>query len=265
MAVSPRGLSDYLLSHGRPVVTLSEAAGILGVDVGQASAALVRLRRANQMFSPARGLYIAVPPEHRMWGAIPAMDFIDPMMRALGREYYVGLLSAAELHGAAHQRPQVFQVMADGRVDNRDFGRVRVRFYRLAGAGRRPVELRNTRTGQARVATAPVVALDLASRPRDGGGLSNVATVVVELARAGTIPASSLLAVAPLYPLAPLQRVGWLLDRFGERAVDTEPLARAVTARSPRSDTLLLPGGPRRGHRDQRWGLVENEDVEPDL
>jgi hypothetical protein len=31
-------------------------------------------------------------------------------MRRLDLAYYAGLLSAAQLHGAAHQRPQEFQV-----------------------------------------------------------------------------------------------------------------------------------------------------------
>src|ERR1035438_10180284 len=43
--------------------------------------------------------------------------------------YYVALLSAAVYHGASHQAPQVFQVMADGRVLDRAIERVRPRFY----------------------------------------------------------------------------------------------------------------------------------------
>ena len=42
-----------------------------------------------------------IPPEFRSWGAVPATHFIDPMMRFLGHDYYVGYLSAAEAHGAA--------------------------------------------------------------------------------------------------------------------------------------------------------------------
>lgn len=35
------------------------------------------------------------------------------MMAHLGRDYYLGWLSAAEMYGAAHQRPQVLQVAVD--------------------------------------------------------------------------------------------------------------------------------------------------------
>ena len=263
--VSPRALSDYLLAHGRPVVTLSEVADLLGVGPKHAASALVRLKKGNQMFSPARGLYVAVPPQYRTWGAVPALDFIDPMMHAIAAAYYVALLSAAQLHGAAHQRPQVFQVMTDHQITDRDFGRVKVRFYQNACTATTPVVLRNTGTGQARVATPAVTAFDLAARPDDGGGLSNVATVIAELAHDGLLTAADIVNLSDLYPSAVARRLGWLLDAT-ESGVDTDPLARITAARtSPTVMDMLQPGGSRRGHHNQRWRIIENTLVEPDL
>lgn len=77
-----------------------------------------------------------IPPEYRSWGVIPADWFIDDLMRHRGRRYYVALLSAAVYHGASHQAPQVFQVMADGRVLDRAIERVRPRFYASEHAAR---------------------------------------------------------------------------------------------------------------------------------
>lgn len=261
----PRQVSDFLLSHGRPVVTLAEVAELLDVSEKAASAALVRLRRSGQMFSPQRGLYVAVPPQYRTWGAVPALDFIDPMMRAGGFTYYVALLSAAELHGAAHQRPQVFQVMVDRMLEDRDYGRVRVRFYQSKRVAELPTELRNSSTGQVRVATPAVTALDLCSRPRAGGGLSNVATVVAELAEEGRLALDAVTDLADRYPAASLRRLGWLLD-FVDSGLDTDPLREVVEAGARgQSEDLLQPGGRRRGPRSQRWGILENAEVEPDL
>lgn len=187
------------------------------------------------------------------------------MMRAGAVSYYVALLSAAELHGAAHQRPQAFQVMVDRRVRNRDFGRVRVRFYRSSKVTDLPVELRNSRTGQVRVAVPAVVAFDLASRPNDGGGLSNVATVLSELAEDGTLDPDKLVMTSAHYPAAVARRLGWLLD-FVDSGVDTEPLIeRLQPSEWLNAEDLLQPGGPRRGHRSRRWGIVENVEVELDL
>ena len=57
---------------------------------------------------PRRGFYLIVDPGHRELGALPATAWIDDLMRFHGVPYYVGLLTAAALHGAAHQQPMAF-------------------------------------------------------------------------------------------------------------------------------------------------------------
>lgn len=247
-------------------MSLQEAADLTGLSLASAAAALARLRRAGQMVSPHRGLYVAVPPQYRTWRVVPAVDLIDAMMTAIGRDYYVALLSAAELHGASHQRPAVFQVMVDRPVADRDLERVRLRFFTHTRLTEVPTELRNSATGQVRLSTPVATCLDLASRPNDAGGLSNVATVVGELVEESGLRASDLLATARMYPLASLRRLGWLLE-LTDTDLDIDALAAAVSDRDAghRPGALLDPAGPRRGHGNTRWGVVENTAVEPDL
>ena len=75
------------------------------------------------------------------------------MMAHLGRRYYVGLLSAAELLGAAHQRPQVFQVVVDKYLPDRAFGRVRMQFVINKHASQLATTAVNSPTGTMRVST----------------------------------------------------------------------------------------------------------------
>lgn len=263
--VLPRHLSDYLLSHGQPVIDLAAAGSLMGLGPNAAADALVRLRRSGQMFSPSAGLYIAIPPEYRSWGAIPALDFVDPMMVANKRQYYVALLSAAELHGASHQRPQAFQVMVDRPLNNRSFGRVRLRFYSRQGLPDVPVVSVTTNIGQASVSSPAATALDLVCRPGDAGGLSNVATVVAELAEAGNLAAEAIVNATAVFPKSALRRLGWMLDLI-DAPIDRAVLANQLADNgSPPARVLLDPHGPRRGPTDRRWGVVVNADVEPDL
>jgi predicted transcriptional regulator of viral defense system len=195
------------------------------------------------------------------------VDFIEPLMRALGRGYYVSLLSAAEVYGASHQRPQVFQVMVDRQTEARDFGRVRVRFYLTSRAGTVPTTLRNSATGQYRLATPATACLDLATRPNDAGGLDNVATVLSELVPQTGLHARDLADAAAAYPVTTLRRLGWLLELV-ESEVDMEALHQTLTVRVPeasRSTTLLDPAGRRHGKVHPIWKVVENCRVEPDL
>ena len=266
----PRQLRDHLLAHGCHAVEVADVARLLGVPEREASSAMTRLRRAGQFFAPTAGLYIAIPPEYASWGVVPAVDFIAPLMAKLHRQYYVALLSAADLHGASHQRPQVFQVMVDKQVSVRDFGRVRLRFCTRTKLETVPAILRNSATGQFRVATPEVTALDLAARPRDAGGLNNVATVLGELALDERLSPATLAETSQLFPRSVVRRLGWLLERVADE-VDTAELTASleqVLARSGRAERavdLLDTAGPRRGNASARWQLVENTEVEPDL
>ena len=61
-------------------------------------------------------------------GAPPPSWYIDDLMRNEGRPYYVGLLSAAELHGASHQAVMEFQVVTDKQMPELHVGRSRIAF-----------------------------------------------------------------------------------------------------------------------------------------
>lgn len=264
-------LRDHVVGRGIGALTLDDVVELTGLSRGAAKEAMRRARAAGHFFLPAPGLYIPIPSEYSTWGVVPAMDFIDQLMGFMGRRYYVALLSAAELHGAAHQRPQVFQVMVDARVADREIERVRLQFSVSADLDAVPVTLKNSRTSQVRVSTPEATVLDLAARPRQSGGLSNVATVLGELVEDSKLDPSKLSKAAALYPLAVVRRVGWLLDRVNDYAdtydltVLLHDLVQARSVEGRRAVDLLAVGGPRRGRTNAHWGLVENADVEPDL
>lgn len=270
-AIPIQELRDHVVGRGVSSLTLDDVVDLTGLSRGAAAEAMRRARTAGQFFLPAPGLYIPIPSEYSTWGVVPAMDFIDQFMRHLGRAYYVGLLSAAELHGAAHQRPQVFQVMVDQRVADRDLERVRLRFHTRKDLAAVSVSLMNSQTAQVRVSTPEATVLDLVSHPQVSGGLSNVATILGELAEDQRLQPDKLMEATAIFPLAVVRRTGWLLDRLADYT-DTADLAEAlhklVSAHSStgqRVVDLIEPGGPRRGRANRRWGLIENADVEPDL
>jgi predicted transcriptional regulator of viral defense system len=253
-------LPDALISQGRYWVTSAEAAELADVPAAHVYPGLQRLRRRGAMFSPARGFYVVVPPEYRSWGVLPGELFIDGMMRALGRQYYVSLLTAAAMHGAAHQAPQVFQVMVDRHVANRDIGRVRLRFYASEHLEQMAIEERQVDTGRIRLATRETTLVDLAVHPEDAGGLNNLATVIVEI---GALDVMQLAQLAGVRSRSVARRLGWLLEQFRDD-LDLEPL-REVALAGGNYPTRLVRSLPARGLTDARWNLQVNSAVEPDL
>ena len=255
-----RNLPDVLIGEGRYTATTTEIAALTGASSDAVRHGLSRLRSQGRVFTPARSFHVMVPPEYRSWGVTPAPWFIDAMMRHLGRDYYVGLLSAAAHHGASHQAVQVFQLLTDRHVENRDFERVRLRFYRSALISRTPVETVNTPTGTMVVSAPEGTVVDLVERPGESGGLGNVATVVSEL---GGLNGATLAKLSSLRTRAFARRLGWMLAQFRDD-VDLGPL-RHVAMPDRGKPCLLAAGGSARGAIDRNWGIRVNAAVEADI
>lgn len=81
----------------------------------------------------------------------PGSEFIPALMKRLNLPYYAGLLSAAQYHGAAHHRPQEFQVFLAKSRRPIHCGAVRVSFMVRKRLKEVPVQSFNTPRGTVRV------------------------------------------------------------------------------------------------------------------
>ena len=126
--MSAVSIIDDMAARGRHHFTTQEAASLLGSSVPAARAALRRLREKGRVAAPYRGFHVIVPPEYRRLGCLPADQLVPQLMGHLGLVYYAALLTAGRYHGAAHQQPQVFQVMVGKNRPAITCGEVRVAF-----------------------------------------------------------------------------------------------------------------------------------------
>jgi len=254
--------ADWALSHGLGAMTTSQVASLLGVPCDQVRRRLAAPVRRGEWVAPARGLWVPVRSEHRAAGGPPGVELVDDLAAHLGFGYYVGWLSAAARHGAAHHAPQVFQVATSTTVPDRDVGRVRMRFYRRSRVGLVPTTAVRTYGGDVSHSTPAVTALDVATDLTLAGGLDNVANVVIDLvAEAGLDPAD-VADAARWFPAASARRVGWLIETFvGPAGLDPLRAAARLDGVPP---SLLHPAYPRRGPTDPRWALCLNTKADPD-
>jgi len=257
---SLRSFVDGLQAKGRYTFTREEALGALAVSDAALKLAALRLSAKHRLAMPRRGFFVIVPLEYSAAGAPPASWFLDDLMKFEQAGYYLGLLSAAALHGAAHEQPQEFQIVTDRQRRPATAGRNRLRFFLKGDAARTPTEELRTETGTLRVSTPEATALDLVRYAENLGGLSAVAAVLSELA--DRLDPNRLAQAAALgVELSVVQRAGYLLDRADAKD-KTGPLADWLATQHPRR-ALLRPGpGPRRGRPDARWAILENEPVE---
>ena len=259
VATQLRALDEQLLAGGENWLTVASAVERTGRSVSGVRSLLQRLLDQRRLVSPARGFYVVVPAEYRSWGVVPATWFIDPMMRHLGREYYVSLLSAAEVHGAAHQRPQVFQVITDRPVRDRDIERVQLRVYTKRSINSSGVQRVNSHTGTMAVSNPELTVIDMAGQLDHVGGLDALATVIDELAGDAMLDGHRFADVAAHEPRASVRRAGWIIEHLTDLRLDS--VAAEFKTREP---VNLDPFGERRGHVDPRWGVRVNAHPEPE-
>jgi len=255
---------DALQARGCYTFDRKEALAELQVNEVVLKRAVARLAARTRIVVPKRGFYVIVPLEYRAAGSPPASWFIDDLMRHLGVPYYVGVLSAAGIYGAAHQQPQEYQVVTE--VARRPIvaGRVRIRLLGKTALGQTSTAPIKTETGTMAVSTPEATALDLVRYASTAaGGLGNVATVLTELAE--RLDPNHLVEAARVETsVAIIQRLGHLLDLVGAQE-RTEGLAKMLADQGVRN-TPLRPGRPIRGcSTDRRWNVIANEAVEVDL
>lgn len=251
-----------LMAKGRYTFTVAQAAEALGQSMVATRAALRRLGKKGEIAMPYRGFWVIVPPEYRSIGCLPPEQFIPQLMEHLGEPYYAGLLSAAAYHGAAHHRPQVFQVVVAKNRPAITCGKVRVRFIARKNTADIPTELFKTPRGYLKLSIPEATAFDLVGYPDRAVGLDNVATILSELAE--KLDGKKLAEVAKFSPIAWAQRLGYLLDVVEAEATSVE-LANLVDKMKP-VPTPLITSKPFKGvKKDERWLVMINGEVESEI
>ena len=246
-------------ARGQYHFTSSEFRSALGVSAAAANQALWRLANRGEIASPGRGFYVVVPPEYRALGCLPPDQFVPALMEQRGMRYYVGLLSAAQYHGAAHHRPQLFQVMVERSRRPIRCGVVRVDFIARARLASVPLCTFDSPRGTVVASTVEATAVDLVGYMGRAGGVDRVAGMLSELAE--QMDPVLLVDAARSASVLWAQRLGFMLEFVG--AGDRcGPLKDHVRQRG-RNYTRLLPSAPADGAaRSLDWRLFVNTSIE---
>ena len=253
---------DALASRGRYHFDAAEFSADLRISKPAAYNALARLAKQSFIASPAKGFYVIVPPEYRSLGCLPAEQFIPALFGRKGDTYYAGLLTAAQYYGAAHQRPQAFQVFVARSRKDIQCGSAKVSFIANKRVAKIPVRQFNTPRGTLKVSTPEATAIDLIGYDYRAGGLDAVATVLADLAE--EIDPIELARLSQDAPIVWIQRLGFLFDHVEQ--YQTSQLLLDLVANKARDYAPLAPDQPHdKTLKDERWKIYINTSVEVDL
>ncbi len=227
---------------------------------------LYRLCSNKTIASVYRGFYVIIPVQYVLRGSVPATYYIDQLMAYLSKPYYVCMLSAAELLGAAHQRPQQFSVMTTFPkrrvVSTRN---VIIDWFYREGLPEDALITKNTETGTIRISNPLLTAADLVQYQQHVGGLSRVATVLEELSEQIDIK-SQFASLASFVKKVAWQRLGFILEHVVEENELADELYGQI--RNLPGSLMYMPlstsAEDNTSERNSRWKININIQVEKD-
>ena len=227
---------------------------------------LYRLCSNKTIASVYRGFYVIIPVQYVLRGSVPATYYIDQLMAYLSKPYYVCMLSAAELLGAAHQRPQQFSVMTTFPkrrvVSTRN---VIIDWFYREGLPEDALITKNTETGTIRISNPLLTAADLVQYQQHVGGLSRVATILEELSEQINIK-SQFASLASFVKKVTWQRLGYILENVIEDKETASKLYEQLRASSAGMvyKPLSTSAEDNSSSRDSRWKININVEIETD-
>jgi predicted transcriptional regulator of viral defense system len=255
---------ELMQSQGKYWITKPETIKALGITTSAFYNAVHRLMKSGKLIRVRNGFYTIVPPEYRNSKGLPPSHYIDALMKFLKQPYYIGVLSAAALHGASHQSPQELQVVTSKAAPLIEVGSSRIRFITKKDIESTLVQQLKTPTGYIKVSTPVATLFDLLRYVRVAGYLDNVTTVIVEMVE--NINSTDLVKSAKQErDISNIQRLGFLIDRFSENKVAARELHQMLKKKNP--SYVFLRADRRKGvlEKDGKWNILVNTIVEPDL
>lgn len=227
---------------------------------------LYRLCSNKTIASVYRGFYVIIPVQYVLRGSVPATYYIDQLMAYLSKPYYVCMLSAAELLGAAHQRPQQFSVMTTfpkrRGVSTRN---VIIDWFYREGLPEDALITKNTETGTIRISNPLLTAADLVQYQQHVGGLSLVATILEELSEQINIK-SQFASLASFVKKVTWQRLGYILEYVVEENELADELYEQI--RNLPGSLMYMPfstsAEDNTSERNSRWKIKINVQIEKD-
>ncbi len=242
---------------------MKEARQYLRVSALAAKQALYRYQKKGDIALVRKGFYVIITPEYSHRGMLPAHLFIDDMMKWLDKPYYLGLLSAAALHGAAHQQPmESYVVTVRPPLRNIHDNRISIKFITKKIWADADIEQKKTDAGFVHVSTSEMTALDIIYYLRHTG-ISRAATILSELA--DVLDPGILQETASRYGISTvIQRLGYLLDVVLDKTELSESLYDLLS-QNDHFYTPLSPHYDKKGTFNPKWKIIHNVNVESDL
>jgi len=233
---------------------------------------LKRLSRKGKVQFVMKGFYVIIPPEYQRKKILPPELFLDSLFRYLNRPYYLGLISAASMHGASHQQAMESYVFINKPpIRPTNVEGLKINYVVKSEFPGHGLEQRKTAAGYLNISGLELTVLDLVEYRQRVGGLNRISTILYELSES-LQPEKLKLVLENKVSLSAIQRLGYILDVVIDKP-ESIALQKEISSilknylsgkkifRVPLKSGIKKEGFP----VNPDWKIIENYKIETDF
>jgi len=248
-------------SKGRYYITLSELEKNSNLSYKAIQQTIFRAKKSRKIAQIRQGFYVIIPPEYSISGILPVYLYIDDLMLYLKRNYYLGLFSAAILHGAGHQQTMNTQLIIEQpsmrKIKNK---KLEIAFFTKNNWNKKDIIKKKTDAGYMKVSTPELTAIDLIYYHKRIGGINRTLPILEELSE--EINPHRLFETAQIFKnQTTIQRLGFLFDKVLNENTLASMLHKSIE-NIKTNKTLLSSLSPNKGKINKKWNVVINIDTD---
>lgn len=226
---------------------------------------LARLSEKKVILNLRKEFYLIITPRYATFGKIPVQLYADKLFKFLKRNYYLGLYSAAKIHGAGHQQVQREYLM----IEQPKLGDIKktnldIKFLTTSNWPESNIIKGRSDAGEYHISSPVLTAVDLIHHQSKLGGLNRMLAILEELLEEAK--EDDLASLLSWYTnRSSLQRLGFLMEELQLNDCMSQMLYDHLRAR-PYYPVLLTPNSKQKaGGVDNRWKVDVNIKLDSDL
>lgn len=224
-----------------------------------------RLTAKKEILNLRKGFYLIIPPRYASSGKLPIQLYAEKLFKYLERRYYVGLYSAARLHGASHQQSQRdYLLIETPPLIGIAKKSIDIRFLTITNWPENNIIIKKSDAGGYNISSPALTFVDLIHYHTKIGGLNRMLASLEELTE--EINPADIQALTTWYTYkSTLQRAGFLLEELlGDN--DFSGILYEKLKQQPFYPALLSPRTNQKpGSANNRWKIDINLKLESDL
>jgi predicted transcriptional regulator of viral defense system len=226
---------------------------------------LNRLIEKREIVNLRKGFYLIIPPRYSNSQKLPVQLYSEKLFTHLNRKYYLGLYSAAKIHGASHQQTQrdyfIIEAPKLNTIKKKNFN---IQFHTTSNWPENNIEKKKSDAGTYRVSSPALTFTDLIHYHTKIGGLNRMLASLEELTE--ELSELDVQTLLDWYThKSSLQRSGFLLEEL----LGPNPFSDMIFQKikqQPFYPILLSPEkNEKPGSANNRWKIDVNLKLESDL